>query len=375
MKLGSTMILFLCLMGVTSAKGQTAQAPRPQMAEQVFKNVPVIRGIPVDEFMDTMGMFSAALSLNCTDCHTSDSTGSWDKFAEETPLKQTARRMVTMVNTINRTNFAGRKVVTCYTCHRGDQQPKVVPSLTLQYGVPVDDPNEIEIFPSAQSTNVDPVFNKYIQALGGPQRLAALTGFTAKGTYSGYDTDHQPVPLDLFAKAPNQRTTIVHARWGDSVRTFDGTAGWIASADKPIPLMPLSGGNIEGAKLDALLSFPARIKQAFSQWRVATAIIDDKDVQVLQGTNPGQPPVNFYFDDSGLLVRVLRFTDTSVGRVPTQIDYEDYRDVAGVKMPFKWTTTWTNGQTFTILSEMQPNTALDAARFARPVPASAPKLQ
>src|SRR4029079_4124588 len=98
-------------------------------------------------------------------------------------------------------------------------------------------------------------------------------------------------------------------------------------------------------------------------------------VVVLQGTNPGKPPVNFYFNDAGLLVRVLRFTDTSVGRVPTQIDYDDYRDVAGVKMPFKWTTTWTNGQTFTELTEMTPNVNIDASRFAKPTPAPPAKKQ
>ena len=77
------------------------------MSEDVFKNVQILKGIPVDEFMDTMGMFAAALSLNCVDCHTSESVGSWDHFADETPLKRTARRMMLMVNTINKDNFGG----------------------------------------------------------------------------------------------------------------------------------------------------------------------------------------------------------------------------------------------------------------------------
>src|SRR6266545_2582524 len=89
---------------------------KPQMAEEVFKNVQVLKGIPVDEFMDTMGMFSAALSLNCTDCHTSDSTSSWEKFGDDTPLKRTARRMMLMVNAINKDNFRGVRSVSCYTC-------------------------------------------------------------------------------------------------------------------------------------------------------------------------------------------------------------------------------------------------------------------
>jgi len=93
----------------------------------------------------------------------------------------------------------------------------------------------------------------------------------------------------------------------------------------------------------------------------------------LRGTNPRQPPVNFYFDESGLLVRVVRFSDTAVGRIPIQIDYSDYRDVTGVKMPFKWIVTWTNGQTTTELTELQPNVQIDAARFNRPAPARPPK--
>jgi hypothetical protein len=84
--------------------------------------------------------------------------------------------------------------------------------------------------------------------------------------------------------------------------------------------------------------------------------------------------VNFYFDaQSGLLVRVLRFADTAVGRVPTQIDFSDYRDVSGVKMPFKSTVTWTNGQATTELTQIQANTPIDAARLTRPAPAPRPQ--
>src|SRR5262249_56171664 len=128
----------------------------------------------------------------------------------------------------------------------------------------------------------------------------------------------------------------------DSVRTYDGRAGWIAAADKPLPLIPLTGGNLEGAKIDALVSFPTRLRQAFNQWRISTTTLDDHEVRVLQGTNPRQPPVNLYFDDAGLLVRLVRFADTPVGRVSTQIDYSDYREVFGIKMPFLWLVTWTH---------------------------------
>jgi hypothetical protein len=120
--------------------------------------------------------------------------------------------------------------------------------------------------------------------------------------------------------------------------------------------------------------FPQNLKAAFNTWRVSATGIDDKEVRVLQGSNPRQPPVNFYFDaQTGLLVRVLRLVDTAVGRVPTQIDYSDYRDVSGVKIPFKWTVTWTNGQATAELASVQANATIDAARFNRPAPAAKPK--
>ena len=371
--LSATGTVVVCLFAVAIARGQAAPGQRPPMAEEVFKNVQILKGIPVDQFMDTMGMFAAATSLNCTHCHASDNTNSWDKYALDTPLKQTARRMMNMVNTINKDNFKGVRAVTCYTCHHGDQRPKIIPSLIVQYSAPVEDPDEIEISPNAKGPSADEVFAKYIQAIGGTQRVANLTSFVAKGVYSGYETDLAKVPVEIFAKAPAQRMMIVHALFGDSVRVFDGRAGWIASADKPMPLMPLSGGNLEGAKVEAMLLFPAQLKQAFTQWRVTSTSIDDRDVQVLQGTNPRQPPVNLYFDQSGLLVRLVRFVDTAVGRVPTQIDYSDYRDVAGIKIPFKWTATWTDGQSTAELTEIQLNVAIDAAKFARPAPAPPPK--
>jgi len=353
-----------------AALGQTP--PRtPQLAEQVFKNIQVLRGIPVDEFMDTMGMFSAATGLNCAHCHAIDNGGGWEGYAVDTPLKQTARRMVRMVNAVNKDNFGGARTITCNTCHRGDQHPKPVPSLTIQYSPPAEDANDVESFPATGMPSAASVFEKYLQALGGRARVESITSIVAKGTYAGFDTDHVKVGVEVFSRAPSSKTTIVHTKFGDSVRTFDGSEGWIASADRPLLQMPLTGGNLTGASVDALLSFPVATTQAFSRWRVTLATLDDKDVQVVQGVPPpGQTPVNFYFDESGLLVRALRFTDTIVGRVPTQIDFADYRDVSGVKIPFRMTTTWTDGQAIIELTDVRLNAPIDPARFRRPPPAA-----
>src|SRR5438128_8004300 len=129
----------------------------------------------------------------------------------------------------------------------------------------MEDPNEMEAFPNTGGPSANQVFDKYIQAIGGAQRLARVTRFLAKGTYSGYETDQAKVPVEIYAKAPAQRTTIVRTPFGASVRVYDGRAGWISSPDKPMALMPLSGGNLEGAKVEAMTIFPAELKRAFAQ--------------------------------------------------------------------------------------------------------------
>jgi photosynthetic reaction center cytochrome c subunit len=369
MIIGIVVIVAVAALGIAFARPQAAQQQqRPQMSEEVFKNVQILKGIPVDEFMDTMGMFANSLSFNCVDCHTLQSVGAWEKFADDTPLKETTRKMMLMVNAINKDNFKGVRSVTCYTCHHGDLRPKVIPNLAAQYAAYMDDPSEPTMLPASAGITVDQVFNKYIQAVGGAQRVSALTSFTAKGAFIGFETEQTKVSMDLYAKAPNQRTMIVHTVLGDSTRTFDGRAGWIASPDRPVGLLTLTGGNLDGARIEAAVTFPGQLRQAFNQWRVGATSIDDKEVQVLQGSNPRQAPVNFYFDQTGLLIRILRYVDTAVGRVPTQIDFSDYRDVAGVKMPFHWTTTWTDGQATADLTEVQPNATVEASRFARPAP-------
>jgi len=353
---------------------QVSTVEKPLMSDQYFKNVQVLKGIPVNEFMDTMGFFAASLGLNCVFCHVPESLENWDKFAEDVPLKRRARQMMIMVNTINKTQFGGRRALTCYTCHRGNQVPKVIPSLAEQYGIPPEDPNQIEIVPDAPSgPTADQILDKYIQALGGAQKLASVTSLAGKGTYEGYDTYHAKVPYGFFAKAPNQLTTIAHTQNGDATTVFDGKEGWIASVDKPLRLLPyLPGSELDAARMDADLWFPGGIKQALTQWRTGfpETAIEDTEVNVIQGTAPGKSRIKLFFDTkNGLLARQLRYTDTPVGTIPIQVDYSDYRDVSGVKVPHHLVITWTNGQTIIELSEIKANVAIDAAKFAKPAPA------
>ena len=352
---------------LVSALCQTAQGQKPQMSEDVFKNVQILKGIPVDEFMDTMGMFASSLGYDCASCHDEAISSDRAAFAITTPAIQRARQMILMMNGLNRANFGGDQRVTCFTCHRGNYRPETVPNLALQYGEFTDDPNAMIILPSREAS-ADSVFRKYIQALGGAERLARLTSFVAQGAYTGFDTSGAAVPVEIFAKFPDQRTQIIHMPEGDSIKSYDGHNCWVAEKWRPLPLMPLTGGNLAGARLDAITAFPAEIEKAFDQWQVTGTTIDDRKIQVLQGRNPGQLPVNLYFDDSGLLVRLVRWNKVAVGTIPTQIDYSDYREVAGVKMPFHVEVTWTDGQDTFELNDIRPNVPIDAGKFAAPAP-------
>jgi Photosynthetic reaction centre cytochrome C subunit len=341
------------------------------MAEDVFKNVQVLKGIPVSEFMSTMGFFSASVGLNCVFCHVPESLEDWKKFADDVPRKRIARSMIQMVNSINKTSFGGRAAVTCYSCHHGNETPKQIPSLALQYGTPEEDPNETEIPPQAVAgPSADQILDKFIAAAGSGSKPSSLT---IRGTYEGYETYHQQVPFELFLKAPAQMASVVHTQNGDSVTVYNGTQGWIASPNNPVMLLPMAAGaESDGARVDAELFFPAGVTQALSKWRAGfpQTNVNDKDVYVVEGTAPGGTRVKLFFDiQTGLLIRQLRYFRTIIGTNPYQIDYADYRDVKGVKLPHQWIVTWTNGQSTWRVSDMQPDAAIPTARFAKPAPA------
>jgi hypothetical protein len=358
----------LCLLGVASvrAQAQAGQGDGVLMTDQAFKQILVLKGMPTDTFFDVMGMFAASMGDDCTYCHVKSAMLVRADFAKPTPRIQRARQMIVMMQALNKQYFAGAPKVTCFTCHRGAYTPEASPRFSLQYGSPDDDPNMMNFVPDTRAS-ADAILDKYLQAIGGAGALAKLTSFTAKGMYAGYDTGGKETPVELYAKAPNQRSWVVQTVDGPSWRVFDGRSGWWAGPDAPMPIETMTSGNLDRFRLEALVSFPGGIKQMFTGWKVGHTAIEDRDVTILQGERPGLLPVNFYFDtQTGLLVRIVRWNETAVGPVPTELSYSDYRDVAGVKMPFSWTMTYTYMQATITLNAVQPNVAIDAARFAKP---------
>lgn len=370
------------------ARKAVAQA-KPEMSDQVFKNIQVLKGIPVDDFLGTMGIMSAAVGYDCSECHIGAGTDKVD-WAADNPKKNTARRMVTMVANINKENFSGRQMVTCWSCHHGRDRPATTPSMETVYGPGSQEMDDVLTQMPGQPSATE-ILDKYIQALGGSERLAGVKSYIATGSSVGFGGFGGGGEVHIYAKFPDQRTTKIQFKAetgrGDEVRTYNGSVGWIKTPLAVLTDYQLSGAELDGAKLDAELSFPGQIKQVLTNFRVSlpTAISDlpapssqsgaaandgigqDRAVNVVQGGGPRGLLATLYFDQkSGLLLREVRYGRTPIGRIPTQIDYSDYRDVDGIKMPFHLTFAWLDGRDAIKLDKVQLNVPIDEANFGRP---------
>jgi photosynthetic reaction center cytochrome c subunit len=359
------------LVGRAAAQAPAAAAAKGQTAGEAFKNVTTstLKGLTVSDFLGSMGVMAAALGYDCADCHPSAGSDRVD-WVFDTPKKKTARKMVEMVATINKTNFGGAQMVTCFTCHHGRDLPTTTIALDKLYGTPNDEKSDV-ITP-VQGSSADQIFDKYIQALGGAQKLAGLTSFVATGTSLGYEGLGGGGSFQIYAKAPDQRTVLIefkdHPERGDNTRVYNGKVGWIKSPRGLLSEFELSGSELEGARFEALLAFPGQIKTALRTWRVgADDTINDKDYHVVQGSGPNGFLATLYFDkDTNLLTRVVRYSVSPIGRIPSQMDYADYRDVNGIKFPFQYTFSWLDGKDAFKITDLKTNVPIDASKFAKP---------
>ena len=371
------------------ATPQPTAQQKPKMAEEVFKNIQVLKGISVDDFMGTMGVMSAAVGVDCSECHTNAGTEKVN-WAADTGKKAVARKMVLMVAAINRENFGGRQSVTCWSCHHGRDHPATTPSLETVYGPGSQEMDDVLTQMPGQAS-ADQILNKYLQALGGAERLAKVTSYVGTGTSVGFGGLGGGGQVHIYGKFPNKRTTLIEFKdapgRGDSIRTYNGIAGWIKTPLAVLNEYQLTGSELDGARLDAQLAFAGQIKQVLTKPRVSlqTNISDlpgpssqtgadpklgigqDRLVNVLQGNGPNGLLVTFYFDsESGLLLRMVRYGRTPIGRVPTQVDFADYREVNGVKFPFRLILAWLDGRDVIQLNDLQTNVPIPDAKFGNP---------
>src|SRR5579883_3153679 len=173
----------LWVLGNAFAAPQSAPAGQP-VSDRVFKNIQVLKGIPVDDFMGTMGIMCAALGFDCSDCHEGAGTVKVD-WAADTPKKVRARRMVQMMEAINRDNFSGRQMVTCWSCHHGRDHPATTPTLEYMYGPATQEMDDVLTQMPGQPS-ADSIIDRYLKAIGGTERLASVKSYIANGSSVGF---------------------------------------------------------------------------------------------------------------------------------------------------------------------------------------------
>src|ERR1017187_8066250 len=180
-------ICVICGVVAGGAKAQSGGAPQttnaagPKKAEEQFKNIQVLKGIPADQLIPAMQFITASLGVECEFCHVQ---GAFEK--DDKKPKQTARKMMEMMFAINKDNFEGHRAVTCNSCHRGNAVPQAIP------------------------------------AVGGAAAIGKITSRVMKGTI---DFGGKSLPIDIYSKDPDQRISFTHMPEGDSVTAFNGHEG------------------------------------------------------------------------------------------------------------------------------------------------------
>ncbi len=370
-KLSLALAILSLSFSILAAHAQAPAGGPPKLAEQQFKNIKVLKGIPAEQVFPAMQFITASLGVDCEYCHVRDGQHMvFDK--DDKKPKLAARKMIEMMNAINKDNFEGKKEVTCNSCHRGAAHPVSVPIIRDEEPKPGPGaPGEKSVV-DAQATPPDAnqILDKYVAAIGGASALQKITSRVQKGTLTGMGP--QPTPVEIYSKGPDKRVSLMHMQGGDSITSFDGHSGWLGFPGRPPHIM--NADEVAAAHMDADLYFPVHVRSAYTKFMAGPGDkIDGHDtIQVVGRTNE-QPPLRLFFDaQSNLLLRLVRYQETPLGLLPTQIDYADYRDADGVKVPFKWTLA-RPGNRFTIqVDQLQQNVPVDDAKFAPPPPPPTP---
>ena len=363
------MLASTCVAGVVLFSGaarlwsQSAQrstgTAAPQTAEQVYKNIQVLTDVPADQLIPAMQFMTASLGVQCDFCHQENA---FEKDDKET--KQTARKMMRMMFALNKDNFDGHREVTCYACHRGERKPVTTPLISMAEGKFAAEEKMLHAESNdASLPSADQILRNYLQSVGGAEPAAMISTRIQKGTLTAGWGDFA---VEVLSKAPSKRVTTVRFPGGDSVTGVNGDQGWLSTPGRTVHDM--SPAEADAAKVDADLFFPSILQQVFKELRVQQKQqVNGHETYIVLGMRDNQPPMQLYFDEeSGLLVRVLRYAETPLGRNPTQIDYADYRGEGGVKTPFRWTVARPSGS-FTIqIEKMQQNVPLEDDKFAKP---------
>jgi len=355
-------------LGQKSVAAQGAAGANDQKIEDVFQNIKALKGQPAELLNPTMVYFEASLGVGCPFCHDNDAA---KRELDTKPQKQTARRMIEMVNTINANTFGGARRVTCFTCHEGRSTPigtpnvvgeELPPALGEDYEASLPPP------PAVPSVNAGQVLDKYFAAVGGASAVQKAPSLVAAGTVTqrrpGRDFPAQQI--EISSKAPGMELIVTKAGQNDNLLAYGATGLWAKAGNAAARDLRKAEG--DATKLEDAFNLPAQLKQMLIAPKMERPeVIDGREVYVVSGHTQYLPKVSAFFDkESGMLRRLVYYIDTAFGQYPTQIEYSDFRDVSGRKVPYSWVISQTRNREFTWAMQNVRAAPVEDAKFARP---------
>lgn len=346
----------VCLASGPRAQTQPAGDHQQTTVEQVYKNIQVLTGLPASELDGAMFFMSAALGVGCTHCHTNP----WESDAKSAKLA--ARKMILMVRAVNKENFSGNPAITCYTCHRGQHNTEPVPPIDLA-AIPAPDVTANAAKPSPLPST-DEVIGRYVLAIGGEAAIEKLKTRVSRGAENTTNRMTPPLttPIEIYQTAENKLLIIRNNPGGAASQAFDGTLGWTKDAGGQ---RAMSGKELAEAKRDADFFRYLKVRQSYPQMRVlGKENVRGVEAYVVGATSREDSREKLYFDArTGLLMRKYVAFKTAFGTIPEVTDFDDYRVVNGVTLPF--TITWSRPpfSSTTKFTEILLNVTVDDSRF------------
>ena len=324
----------------TSAQGPP-QGDKP--VEQTRKNIQVLKGLPESQLFPEMNFIASSLGVQCGFCHVNKGrdpqTGQtqWVWESDEKEHKKIAREMMKMVLTVSGGQFGlSRGQVTCYTCHRGQEHPQSLPTLPLAVSgheepAPGVSPTPAPNAPRPEQPTVQQVFDKYVAALGKPEVVKQLQTVILKGKREA--SQGRVWPFEVTMKGADKFLMVAEIpQQGTFKQAINGAEGWVDNPRGHRAVTARELGNIKSsAELFRVVKFaPAPTMRVAGRRKVGereTVVVVDRPSETVQR--------RYFFDaETGLLLRIVTLTDAILNQIPEQVDFEDYRDVNGVKVPF-----------------------------------------
>jgi photosynthetic reaction center cytochrome c subunit len=333
------------------------------------KNIKVLNAFPESQLIPMMNLMAASLGVQCNYCHVFKDRQLVPEL-DEKPEKNTAREMITMTLNLNKTVKPLNGEVSCFTCHKGRTSPLSVVVLPLPTSAPRPSPGNAGggAQPAAPQITADQVLNKYIAAIGGQAAIDNLKTRIMKGTFTTADGRSQNIEIDQAA--PDRVRVVFTSQQGTMERGFNGSAGW---EKNPRGVSDLPSQQLEQLQSAFALFRDLKLKDQFTRMNARKDKLNGKDVNVILAANRNGKRERLYFDaETGLLLRRVTTTQTPLGIVPEQLDYEDYRDVDGLKIPFtiKGAGVDAFSNATRTFAEIKINAPIDDASFNKPVAAS-----